>query len=157
MTHTIRRLLAAALLAVGLISASAVFAADIVDASGSTPLLVAASNDDVAQVKQLLKAGANPNVRNKLDTTPLLEAAFHSNSEIIQALLDAGADPNAAGADGQTPLMLVARGTNVAAAKLLLAKGANPKAKESQRQQTALMWAVANSQGPMTRLLVEVG
>ena len=157
MTHTIRRLLAAALLAVGLISASAVFAADIVDGSGSTPLLVAASNDDVAQVKQLLKAGANPNVRNKLDTTPLLEAAFHSNSEIIQALLDAGADPNAPGADGQTPLMLVARGTNVAAAKMLLAKGANPQARESQRQQSALMWAAANSQGPMTRLLVEVG
>jgi len=155
-----RRLLAAALLAVGLISVatapSAAFAADVVDASGSTPLLVAASNDDVAQVKQLLKAGANPNVRNKLDTTPLLEAAFHSNSEIIKALLDAGADPNAAGADGQTPLMLVARGTNVAAAKMLLEKGANPRAREAQRRQTALMWAAANSQGPMTRLLVEV-
>ena len=78
------------------------------------------------QVRQLLKAGANPNVRNKLDTTPLLEAAFHSNTEIIEALLDAGADPNAAGADGQTPLMLVARGTNVVAAKMLLGKGANP-------------------------------
>ena len=155
-----RRLLAAALLAVGLISVatapSAAFAADPVDASGSTPLLVAASHDDVAQVKQLLKAGANPNVRNKLDTTPLLEAAFHSNSEIIKALLDAGADPNAAGADGQTPLMLVARGTNVAAAKMLLEKGANPRAREAQRRQTALMWAAANSQGPMTRLLVEV-
>ena len=155
-----RRLLAPALLAVGLISVatapSAAFAADPVDASGSTPLLVAASHDDVAQVKQLLKAGANPNVRNKLDTTPLLEAAFHSNSEIIKALLDAGADPNAAGADGQTPLMLVARGTNVAAAKMLLEKGANPRAREAQRRQTALMWAAANSQGPMTRLLVEV-
>ena len=132
-------------------------AADIVDGSGSTPLLVAASHDDVAQVRQLLKTGANPNVRNKLDTTPLLEAAFHSNPEIIKALLDAGADPNAAGADGQTPLMLVARGTNVAAAKMLLDKGANAKAAESQRQQTALMWAAANSQGPMTRLLVERG
>jgi ankyrin repeat protein len=152
-----RRLLAVALPAVWLISASAVFAADPVDGTGSTPLLLAASHDDAAQVRQLLKAGANPNVRNKLDTTPLLEAAFHANAEIIKALLDAGADPNAAGADGQTPLMLVARGTNVAAAKALLAKGANPKARESQRQQTALMWAAANSQGPMTRLLVEVG
>jgi ankyrin repeat protein len=128
-----------------------------VDANGSTPLLLAASNDDAAQVKQLLKAGANPNVRNKLETTPLLEAAFHSNGEVIKALLDAGADPNAAGADGQTPLMLVARGTNVVAAKMLLGKGANPRASESQRRQTALMWAAANSQGPMTRLLVEVG
>jgi ankyrin repeat protein len=135
-------------------------AADMVDGSGSTPLLVAASHDDVAQVRQLLKTGADPNVRNKLDATPLLEAAFHSNPEIIKALLDAGADPNAAGADGQTPLMLVARGTNVAAAKMLLDRGADPKARESQRQQTALMWAAANSQGPqgaMVRLLVERG
>ena len=127
------------------------------DASGSTPLLLAAASDDATKVKQLLKAGANPNAGNKLNTTPLLEAAFHSNTEVIKALLDAGADPNAAGADGQTPLMLVARGTNVAAAKLLLSKGANAKAKESQRGQTALMWAAANSQGSMTRLLVEVG
>ena len=64
-------------------------------------------NDDAARVKQLLKGGANPNVRNKLNTTPLLEAAFHSNGETIKALLDAGADPNAAGVDGQTPLMLI--------------------------------------------------
>ena len=154
------RSLLTAVAAVGLVSASPVFAADAVDArdaSGSTPLLVAASNDDAAKVRQLLKAGANPNVRNKLDTTPLLEAAFHSNLEIIEALLDAGADPNVSGADGQTPLMLVARGTNVVAAKMLLGKGANPRASESQRRQTALMWAAANRQGPMTRLLVEVG
>jgi len=89
------------LTAVWLISTSRVFAADPVDASGSTPLLVAASHDDLAKVKQLLKAGANPNVRNKLDTTPLMEAAFNSNLEIIEALLDAGADPNAPGADGR--------------------------------------------------------
>jgi ankyrin repeat protein len=130
---------------------------DARDASGSTPLLVAAANDDVARVGPLLKAGANPNVRNTLGTTPLLEAALHSNSDIIKALLDAGADPNGAGADGQTPLMLIARGTNVAAAQLLLKKGANPNAKESQRGQTALMWAVANSQGSMARLLIESG
>ena len=145
------------LLAVAVALAANVDGIDARDASGSTPLLVAASNDDVAQVRQLLKAGANPNVRNKLDTTPLLEAAFHSNAEIITALLDAGADPNASGADGQTPLMLVARGTSVVAAKMLLDKGANPRASESQRRQTALMWAAANRQGPMTRLLVERG
>jgi ankyrin repeat protein len=45
----------------------------------------------------------------------------------------------------------------VIAAKMLLGKGANPLAAESQRRQTALMWAAANSQGPMTRLLLEVG
>jgi ankyrin repeat protein len=123
----------------------------------TVPLLVAASNNDAAQVRQLLKSGANPNVRNELNTTPLLEAAFNSNDDIIKALLDAGADPNAAGADGQTPLMLVARGSNVTAAQRLLKKGADPNTSESQRGQTALMWAVANSQGPMARLLIESG
>ena len=153
----LRKLLAAALPCVWLATAAPIFAADTADGSDSAPLLVAASNGDLALVNRLLKAGANPNVRNKLNTTPLLEAAFHSNTEIIKALMEAGADPNLAGPDGQTPLMLIARGDNVAAAKLLLDKGANPKAKESQREQTALMWAAANDQGPMARLLVERG
>jgi ankyrin repeat protein len=147
----ITKLIAAALIAVP------IFAAEIVDGSGSTPLLIAASNNDTAQIKALLKSGANPNVKNKLQTTPLLEAAFNSNTDAIKALLDAGADPNIPGPDGQTALMLIARGNNVAAAKLLLDKGANAKAKEAQHQQTALMWAAANNQGPMARLLVERG
>lgn len=153
----LRRLLAAALPCVWLATAAPAVAADTTDGSDSTPLLVAASKGDLALVNRLLKAGANPNAKNKLNTTPLLEAAFQANTEIIKALIEAGADPNVTGPDGQTALMLIARGDNVAAAKLLLDKGANPKAKESQREQTALMWAAANNQGPMARLLVERG
>jgi len=152
-----RKLLAGALACAWLATASSVLAADAADGSDSTPLLLAASKGDLALVNRLLKTGANPNVRNKLNTTPLLEAAFQSNTEIIKALIEAGADPNLAGPDGQTPLMLIARGDNVAAAKLLLDKGADPRARESQREQTALMWAAANDQGPMARLLVERG
>jgi len=153
----VTKLLAAALPWVWLATASPVIAADTADGSDSAPLLMAVSKGDLALVNKLLKAGANPNVKNKLNTTPLLEAAFQSNTEVIKALIEAGADPNAAGADGQTALMLIARGDNVAAARLLLDKGANPKARESQREQTALMWAAANNQGPMARLLVERG
>ena len=92
-------------------------------------------------------------------STPLLEAAFNSNTEMIKALLDAGADPNAAGADGQTPLMLVARGTPTWPRRSCCSTRARMRRPtESQRQQTALMWAAANSQGPMMReLLVERG
>src|SRR5215472_15226225 len=127
------------------------------EADGSTPLLWAAHANDTELVARLLKAGAKPNARNQLGSTPLEEVAFNANTEAIQALLAAGADPNAAGADGQTPLMLVARTANVAAAKLLLEKGANPNAKETQRGQTALMWAAANSQGSMMRELLAHG
>jgi ankyrin repeat protein len=127
------------------------------EADGSTPLLWAAHLDDVDLVAQLLRAGANPNVKNRLGASPLSEAAFNANTQIVKLLLEAGADPNLAGPDGQTPLMLIARTANLEAARLLLAKGADPNAKESQRQQTALMWAAAWKQGPMVRLLLEAG
>ena len=58
------RLLAAALAGLILLSALPALAADPVDGTGSTPLLVAASKDDADAVRQLLKAGASPNVRN---------------------------------------------------------------------------------------------
>ncbi len=127
------------------------------EADGSTALLWAANANDTDLVSRLLKAGANPKVHNQLGSTPLAEAAFNSNTEMMKALLDASADPNATGPDGQTPLMIVARTANIAGAKLLLAKGANPNAKESQRGQTALMWAAASSQAPMMRELLTAG
>ncbi len=127
------------------------------EADGSTALLWAANLNETDVALRLLKAGADPKVRNRLGSTPLTEAALNANNALIQALLDAGADPNEAGADGQTPLMIVARTSNVAAAKMLLDKGANANAKETQREQTALMWAAASSQGPMMRELLARG
>ena len=134
-------------------------AADVnaAEADGSTPLLWAANMNDLDLAARLLKAGANPKVRNRLGSTPLAEAAFNSNTEMIKALLDAGADPNTAGPDGEAPIMVVARTANVAAAKLLLDKGANPNVRETQRGQTPLMWAAASSQSPMVRELLARG
>jgi ankyrin repeat protein len=130
---------------------------NVAEPDGSTPLLWAANLNDTDLVSRLLKAGAHPNVRNQLGSTPLAEAAFNANTPMLQVLLEAGADPNAAGADGQTPLMIMARTSDLAAAKLLLDKGANPNAEETQRGQTALMWAAANSQGGIVRELLARG
>jgi uncharacterized protein len=127
------------------------------EADGSTPLLWAANKNDTDLALRLLKAGANAKVRNAFGSTPLGEAALNANTPLIKALLDAGADPDAAGPDGETPLMIVSRSSDAAAAKLLLDKGANANAKESQRGQTALMWAAANSQGAVMRELLAHG
>src|SRR5579864_5113292 len=66
---------------------------NLAEADGSTPLLWAANLNDQDLVVRLLKAGAEPKVRNQLGSTPLAEAAFNANTEMIKALLDAGADP----------------------------------------------------------------
>src|SRR3984885_6045285 len=54
------------------------------EADGSTPLLWAANLNDAELAQRLLKAGANPKVRNLLGSTPLGEAALNANTELIK-------------------------------------------------------------------------
>ena len=56
------------------------------EADGTTALLWAASLNDADLASRLLRAGANPNVRNQLGSTPLAEAVLNSNQEMIKAL-----------------------------------------------------------------------
>jgi ankyrin repeat protein len=124
---------------------------------GSTALMWAAYNGDRELVERLIAAGADVDARNEFGTSALREAAVLGSSTIIEALLDAGADPNAANPEGETPLMAVARTGNVEAATLLLEAGANINAKEHWGGQSALMWAAAQSQPEMVKLLAARG
>jgi ankyrin repeat protein len=124
---------------------------------GSTPLMWAAYHGDLELVRRLIKAGAEVDARNEFGASALSEAATQGSTGIIQALLDAGADPNAANPEGETPLMVVARTDDVDAAKALLDAGAEINAKEEWGGQSALMWAAAQSQPEMVKLLVDNG
>ena len=126
-------------------------------ADGTTALHWAIYRDNVQLVQRLVKAGANVNAANEFGSTPLSEATVVGDAAVIDALLAAGADANARGADGQTALMVVARSGNVAAAEKLIARKADVNARESWREQTALMWAAAQNQPGMVRLLVKHG
>jgi ankyrin repeat protein len=126
-------------------------------ADGTTALHYAVYHDNAELIDRLLAKGADAGAANQFGSTPMFEAATVGNAAVIGKLLDAGANPDGAGADGQTPLMVVARGANVAAAKVLLERGANPNASELWRQQTALMWAAAQRQPEMVKLLIEHG
>ena len=52
---------------------------------GTTALHWAVHNDDLAQVRQLLAAGADPNATNDYGATPLAEAAIADLSERYEA------------------------------------------------------------------------
>lgn len=127
------------------------------ESDGTTALHWASHNGDVELVKRLIAAGADAKAKNQFGATPMSEAAFLGNVPIMGALLKAGADPDSPGADGETALMLVARTDNVPAAELLLTHGAHVDARERQKDQTALIWASAESQPAMVRELIAHG
>ena len=100
--------------------------AAVVSVAAADPLHDAAKKGDVAEIKQLIAAGADLNSRDAFGA-PLHHAVMRSKTQAVAALLDAGADPNVLTADGRTPLHIAAARGNGEIAALLLAKGANPK------------------------------
>jgi ankyrin repeat protein len=127
-------------------------------ADGTTALHWAVHWNDAAAVTLLLRAGANPAVKNRFGASPLSEAASSGNAEVVKALLDAGADAKALSTtDGETVLMTAARAGNVEAVRLLLDRGADVNATERYKGQTALMWAAAERHTGVVKLLLERG
>jgi ankyrin repeat protein len=124
---------------------------------GTTPLHWAVYRVDEELVKALLARGAKADVVNAFGSSPLAEAARVANVNLVKMLLDAGADANRPNEDGETPVMLAARTGAVKVAELLVSRGANVNTRERFREQTALMWAAAESHPEMVAFLISKG
>jgi ankyrin repeat protein len=124
---------------------------------GSSALLYAAYQGDADLVKALLDKGANPNLRNEYGAFPLSESVQQGSQAIIDMLLAHKADPNLGNVESETALMVAARSGNLAAAQALLKAGAKVNAKETWGGQSAVMWAAAQSQTEMLKLLIKNG
>jgi ankyrin repeat protein len=148
---------AVALLCASAGSAAAANADEPRKPDGSTPLMEAAFDGDVAEAGRLIKEGADVKVANKYGVTAMQLAADTGNTELIRLLLKAGADPESPNPDGETALHLVARSGNVEAAKLLLKAGAKVNSRERFGEQTPLMWAAARRHPEMVELLLSKG
>ncbi len=127
------------------------------EGDGATALHWAVYRDDLPMVELLLGAGAKVNAANDLKITPLYIAGANGNAAIVERLLKAGAYPDAASETGVTPLMEAARTGSAGAVRALLAHEARVDAKETDRQQTALMWAAAQKHPDVVKLLLEHG
>jgi ankyrin repeat protein len=124
---------------------------------GSTPLHWAVYRVDEELVKALLARGAKADVINAYGSSPLAEAVRVASVNIVGMLLDAGANANRANEDGETPVMLAASTGSVKVAEILVRHGANVNAREQFRNQTALMWASAESHPEMVAFLISKG
>jgi ankyrin repeat protein len=73
---------------------------------GRTDFRIAALVVDAERVKELLKKGADPNIKSKSGQTPLYKAAYRGHDDVVKLLLVHGADPTVKDKDGKTPLDL---------------------------------------------------
>jgi ankyrin repeat protein len=108
-------------------------------------LFLAIDHRDTAEVRALLKRGANPNSRNALRFTPLHLAAASHQPDVVDALIAAGADPSGSSSYG-TPLTFAAATGNLEGATRLLALHA--KADVSRADGNTPLMMAANAGNP---------
>ncbi|NXC98257.1 BARD1 protein, partial [Certhia familiaris] len=122
---------------------------------GETLLHIASIKGDLAAVEELLKNGADPNVKDNAGWTPLHEACNHGHREVVELLLQHRALVNTTGYQNDSPLHDAARNGHVAVVELLLLHGASRDAvnifglrpvdyAESEKMKSVLMLPVKN-------------
>jgi ankyrin repeat protein len=121
---------------------------------GWSPLYRAVICGHVEAARFLLKAGADPNLRNKVGEVPLHQAADSSSMKLAQVLLEHKADPNLQAQDGETPLHKAAKKGNHRMCWLLLKHKANPNVPNEAQGQTPLHLAVAASNKRVVQILL---
>jgi len=134
------------------------FAAAFAFAADPPPLLRAAADGDLAGVRALLSAKADPNTPGDDSETPLLLAARGGHAAVLQTLIQAGADPHARRWNGESALHAAAASGVVPAIQVLLphfASDLNPG--DARRGQTPLHYAAGGGLTPAVRALVQAG
>jgi ankyrin repeat protein len=125
---------------------------------GATPLMYAVQHGDLAAVRMLLDAGADPNAADHAGATPLLWAV--DDLEKTRLLIERGARVNARSADGRTPLMVAAgRHGSAPVVRLLLDRGANALVRGPGRagETTAVQESFRSGDESVIRLLQSWG
>ena len=82
---------------------------------------------DVAEVKRLIKSGADVNAKRNTGYTALMAAAYKGHTEIVEILIKSGADVNAKTNNGQTVLMFATCGGHTEIVEILIEAGAEEK------------------------------
>ncbi len=119
------------------------------NASGESPLMMAALKGQTELAEKMVKKGADV---NKTGWTPLHYAASSGHIPIIKMLLENYAYIDAESPNGSTPLMMAGMYGSIEAVKLLLDEGADPLLK-NQQGLTALEFARTGKREDSTEVL----
>jgi hypothetical protein len=112
--------------------------------------------EQIDQVRALLRVGEPVNTIDEYGFTPLIEAAIADNNDIARMLLDHGADVNLQDATGGTALHWAAENHNITLAKALLDRRANPDV-YSFVGQPALVIPLLRQHQDMKKLFLDYG
>lgn len=124
--------------------------------AAEAPLVDAAKNGDIAQVRTLLGRKADVNAVAVDGRTPLHWATEREDAPMVDLLLRSGANPNAANRYGVTPLYIAALNSNAAIVERLLSAGASPNTSMPDGE-TVLMTAARTGKAEVLKLLVARG
>jgi len=121
-----------------------------------TPLMVAARDQEVEVVKELLRGNPSLAASDQEGWTALTYAALNQDTAIIEALIAEGADLNARDKLGMTPLMHTASSGRNSVAQLLINAGADVNAQDNLGQ-TALTFAEHRNSYDLIKILRAAG
>lgn len=94
--------------------------------SGDAPIHITVRRSDAVWMAFLLRAGANPNVRDREGNTPLMLATQVRWTEGLRLLLDLRVQVDAQNRLGETALLKATQARDLETVKLLLEARANP-------------------------------
>jgi uncharacterized protein len=121
----------------------------------TTPLTMAASRGEVAEIQRLIATGADPNSGGGAAFTPLIWAARSGHLDAIRRLVALGADVDRTqGVNGWTPVMHALHKGQTTAALTLIELGADISGALGQR---TLAMTAGYGNAPMTVVLLARG
>lgn len=132
------------------------------DKYGQTALMRACFARDKNKVKELLEAGADPNITtpdNQTALTKLYAKMRNPDPKMVEMLLQAGADPDIYENWSNTPLMMAIARANIPVVKMLLNAHANVNVviPVGSANDTALVYAIEAASPKMVKLLLNSG
>jgi uncharacterized protein len=125
--------------------------------SAAVALAEAAADGDSVRIRELVRAGADPNARGDKGVNLLQWALLNRSSTGMAGLLAAGADPTVAESSGTTVMHYAAMANDPEYLQVLLRHRADPNAPNGVTGATPLMAALMGSRDVQFRALLKAG